>query len=175
MCDGLLMGAVQQGAQGYSSALLVLVLFGILLVPIGIWTLVTQPTLPTDRLQLDPAVEVDPTRLEFHVRKLSEEFFPRDETHPENLDRAAAYIRSEFEQVSEAVSYQSYEAQSRTYHNVIALFGPDTEERIVVGAHYDAFEELPGADDNASGVAGLIELAYLLKNTPISIRLVQPK
>ena len=170
MCDGLLMGTIQQGAQGYSTAWLALILLGILIILIGIWTLVTQPSLPTDKLPLDPAVKVDPTRLEFHVRKLSEEFFPRDETHPENLDRAAAYIRKEFEQVSEAVSYQSYEVQARIYHNVIALFGPDTKERIVVGAHYDAFEELPGADDNASGVAGLIELAYLLRNTPLSMR-----
>ncbi len=54
--------------------------------------------------------------------------------------------------------------------NVIALFGPDTPERIVIGAHYDAAEELPGADDNASGVAGLIELGYLLGRTPPPMR-----
>lgn len=170
MYNGLRMGTIQQGAQGYSTPWLALILLGIL-VPLGIWALVTQPTLPTDKSPFTPVATVDPARLESHVRMLSEEFFPRDEAHPENLDRAAAYIRKEFEQVSEAVSYQSYEVQGRTYHNVIALFGPDTEERIVVGAHYDAFEERPGADDNASGVAGLIELAYLLKNTPLSMRL----
>ena len=60
--------------------------------------------------------------------------------------------------------------KGKTYRNVIASFGPDTKERIVVGAHYDAFDELPAADDNASGVAGLIELAYLLRNSPLSIR-----
>jgi Zn-dependent M28 family amino/carboxypeptidase len=38
----------------------------------------------------------------------------------------------------------------------------------VVGAHYDAVEASPGADDNASGVAGLIELAYLLGDTQLS-------
>ncbi len=148
-----------------------LILLGILVVAVGTWALVTQPTLATDKLAFKPLVTVDPARLEFHVRMLSEVFFPRDEAHSENLDRAAAYIRQEFEQASGAVSYQSYEVQGKTYHNVIALFGPDTAERIVVGAHYDAFEELPGADDNASGVAGLIELAYLLRNTPPSMRL----
>ena len=51
--------------------------------------------------------------------------------------------------------------------NVIAEFGPaDTSQAVlVVGAHYDAFGEMgprPGADDNASGTAGLLELARLL-------------
>jgi Zn-dependent M28 family amino/carboxypeptidase len=40
----------------------------------------------------------------------------------------------------------------------------------VVGAHYDAYGGLPGADDNASGVAGAIELARLLGASPPPIR-----
>ena len=149
--------------------LLLLVVLGILL-PIALWVWVTQPILSAEQPSPESVPALDPARLELHVRMLSEEFFPRDETHPENLDRAAAYIRNEFEQVSEEVSYQPYEVEEKTYRNVIALFGPDTKERIVVGAHYDAFEELPGADDNASGVAGLIELAYLLENTSLPMR-----
>ncbi len=38
--------------------------------------------------------------------------------------------------------------------------------RVVVGAHYDAYADTPGADDNASGVAGLIELAHILVANP---------
>jgi len=93
---------------------------------------------------------------------LAETFFPRDETHIENLNRTANYLRKEFQQAKGDVFDQCYDVRQKTYCNVIARFGPDTKERIVVGAHYDAFGELPGADDNASGVAGLIELAYLL-------------
>ena len=59
---------------------------------------------------------------------------------------------------------QVYEMEGRTYRNVIARFGPESRDPVVVGAHYDAFSELPGADDNASGVAGLIELAHLLSS-----------
>lgn len=60
-----------------------------------------------------------------------------------------------------------FEARGRRYANVIAHFGPAAtgEPLLVVGAHYDAFGEtgnLPGADDNASGTAGLLELARLL-------------
>jgi Zn-dependent M28 family amino/carboxypeptidase len=62
----------------------------------------------------------------------------------------------------------------KSYRNVIAQLGPDTAERIVVGAHYDTAGPLPGADDNASGVAGLIELAHLLgkQQLPMRVELV---
>jgi Zn-dependent M28 family amino/carboxypeptidase len=56
------------------------------------------------------------------------------------------------------------------YHNVIASFGPEKGERIIVGAHYDTAGALPGADDNASGVAALIELAHLLNKTTLARR-----
>ena len=46
--------------------------------------------------------------------------------------------------------------------NVIAKFGPESDEITIVGAHYDAYSELRGADDNASAVAGLLETARLI-------------
>jgi len=48
---------------------------------------------------------------------------------------------------------------------VIARFGVGNGSKLVVGAHYDACGDTPGADDNASGVAALIELSYLLGST----------
>jgi Zn-dependent M28 family amino/carboxypeptidase len=116
-------------------------------------------------------VTVSPDRLHTHVRMLAETFCPRNYTHTENLDRTAVYVRNEFEQARGMVSEQLFEMEGKTYRNVIATFGPDTGERIVVGAHYDACGDLPGADDNASGVAGLIELAYLLGRSNLRIRL----
>lgn len=117
-----------------------------------------------------PQPTVDPARLEAHVRVLAEDFVPRDENHPENLDRAAAYIGREFEKAGGAVEEQVFEIRGIPYRNVIARFGPDTKERIVVGAHYDAAGPYPGADDNASGVAGLIELAFLLGKDPLPLQ-----
>jgi Zn-dependent M28 family amino/carboxypeptidase len=84
--------------------------------------------------------------------------FPRTE----DLDRTAAYIKTEFQKSGARISEQSFAVDDQNYQNVIASFGPETGERVVVGAHYDAYGSLPGADDNASGVAGLIELANLL-------------
>jgi Zn-dependent M28 family amino/carboxypeptidase len=60
--------------------------------------------------------------------------------------------------------------EGKTYRNVVAVFGPETRELIVVGAHYDAAGDLPGADDNASGVAGLIELAHLVGRVTLPSR-----
>jgi Zn-dependent M28 family amino/carboxypeptidase len=48
------------------------------------------------------------------------------------------------------------------YTNVIGTMGTDGAERVVVGAHYDVCGEQPGADDNASAVAGLLEVSRLL-------------
>ena len=130
------------------------------------WFVVTQPLWP--RKRAPSQARVDPTRLEAHVRVLAERLIPRDAHHPENLDRVAAYIRKAFEQTEGRVAEQVYRIGGNTYRNVVLQLGPETGERIVVGAHYDAFAELPGADDNASAVAGLIELAHLLDGAPLS-------
>lgn len=138
----------------------------------GLLIMVVQPVLPVG----DPSgvAAVDPGRLEEHVLALSSSFSPRDEAHPANLDRAAAYIAEKFRAAGGRVSEQPFEVEGKTYRNVIATFGRETSERIVVGAHYDAAGPFPGADDNASGVAGLLELALLLGRSvlPMTVELV---
>ena len=144
-------------------------LLGVVLVLVAAWFWLTQPLLSP--AQPNAVRTVDPARLEAHVRKLAIDFSPRDINHLENLDLAAAYIASELTQAGGSISEQRYRVENRSFRNVIARFGPDTPERIVVGAHYDAFGALPGADDNASGVAGLIELARLLGAHPPALRI----
>ena len=151
---------------------MLLVLLIVLLLLVGSWFWLTQPLLSSARPS--PERTVDPLRLQEHVRKLSIELSPRDENHIENLDRVAAYIKDEFSQTTALVSEQPYRVQGKSYRNVIAQFGPESAERIVVGAHYDVAGPFPGADDNASGVAGLIELARLLgrQQPPMRVELV---
>ncbi len=115
-------------------------------------------------------VTVDPAALRGHVEALSTRFVPRDFAHPENLDRAAAYVFDALRAAGVPVREQQYQVEGRTFRNVIAGIGPITPERIVVGAHYDAAGEQPGADDNASGVAGVLELARLLRAEPPPMR-----
>ncbi|WP_223754328.1 M28 family peptidase [Myxococcus sp. RHSTA-1-4] len=113
---------------------------------------------------------VEPERLRAHVRMLSETFHPRDYRHPENLERAADYIAGQLERAGGHVESQPFRVAGRDYRNVIARFGPEGGARLVVGAHYDSAEGTPGADDNASGVAGLLELARVLGREPPPLR-----
>jgi len=112
---------------------------------------------------------IDPQRLSAHVRELVATG-NRDPRHPEILDAAAAYIRTELSRSGARMSEQAYTWNGRTYRNVIASLGPEAGERIVVGAHYDTCDGLPGADDNTSGVAGLIELAQALAKSALPTR-----
>jgi hypothetical protein len=132
---------------------------------------ITQPTFGTG-----PALDgsrADPGRLRRHVDFLTVTASPRDAGHPENLDRAADYVRDHFARTGARVSDQFFQVRGRTYRNVIASFGPERGLVLVVGAHYDSFGEFganPGADDNASGTAGLLELARLLDGRPLRHR-----
>ena len=143
------------------------VLLSLGLIGFASWFWMTQPLL-TSPSPLSIRT-VDPVALKQHVVKLSQELGPRDEFHIENLDRVAAYIKGEFQKTGARVSEQPYRVEGKSYRNVIAQFGPTTGKRLVIGAHYDTAGPLPGADDNASGVAGLLELGRLLDQQPPKI------
>lgn len=84
-----------------------------------------------------------------------------------NLDKCADYIAMHFTNAGATTTSQVFTVRDRQYQNVIGRFGVGQGPKIVVGAHYDSCGDTPGADDNASGVAALIELAYLLgRNSP---------
>jgi Zn-dependent M28 family amino/carboxypeptidase len=120
------------------------------------------------------AGKVQADRLRAHVEMLAANLSPRDYQHPENLDRVAAYIAAGMREAGLSVRDQAFERDGKTYRNVIGDLGPATRERIVLGAHYDAFGGFPGADDNASGVASLLELGRLLapEKLPLRVELV---
>lgn len=126
----------------------------------GIAAVIRQPNF--GRLPFPNGPRTDPDMLRRHVEFLSQEVFPRNIRYPENLDRAADYIREALSLTGARVSDQEYEAGGVECRNIIAHFGPDKEKLLIIGAHYDACGDQPGADDNASGVAGLLELARLL-------------
>ncbi|OFY86650.1 MAG: peptidase M28 [Bacteroidetes bacterium RIFCSPLOWO2_12_FULL_35_15] len=88
----------------------------------------------------------------------------RNDANVERLNQCANYIFEEFKKQTDQVEEQSYLVGTLEYKNIICSFGPRDAERIIVGAHYDVCDNQPGADDNASGVAGLLEIARLLKS-----------
>ena len=95
----------------------------------------------------------------------------RNHKNVSTLDTVAERIRKEFLKHSNRISIQPYEVNGNTYKNIIASFGPENGKRIIVGAHYDVCGNQDGADDNASGVAGILELARLLKTQALKYRI----
>jgi Peptidase family M28 len=108
------------------------------------------------------APAADSARLRRHLQYLVSTPAPRNHQHVAVLDSVARYLGRELARSGGRVAEQPYEAGGQTYRNVLASFGPETGPRIIVGAHYDVCGEQPGADDNGSGVAALLELARLL-------------
>ena len=88
---------------------------------------------------------------------------PRSYDHPESLGKAVSFISDKFREYGLDPEIQAFSARDRMYENVVASLGPRARKRLIIGAHYDVAGHRPGADDNASGVAGLLEIARSIK------------
>ena len=147
-----------------------------------VWWCVAMPG-QSYRGPLPPAAEETrqlSAALEKHVRYLSEKIgerhhytyrFQKEGTG--ELEQAADWIEGELRQSGLAVERQSYSLGNppEKFCNLVAerKGGP---EIVVVGAHYDSIPPTPGADDNASGVAILLELARRVRPGTRTIRFV---
>ncbi|MBI5394527.1 MAG: M28 family peptidase [Verrucomicrobia bacterium] len=100
-------------------------------------------------------------RLAAHVRVLAADIGERNVFHPKPYQRAADYIAAQFATMGYAVDWQRFEVEKVSCANLTATRpGQRSPEQIVViGAHYDSVFGCPGANDNATGVAALLELA----------------
>ena len=100
-----------------------------------------------------------------HVSALAVDIGPRTPFDRDSLVRAANYIHSVFEDAGLTVRAQNYEYNGQRVTNLIAT-DPGTASAstyYVIGAHYDTVAGTPGADDNASAVAVMLELAGRLR------------
>src|SRR3954454_14624499 len=79
-----------------------------------------------------------------------------------SLEKASGYIADEFAKAGATPQLQTWIADGQEYKNVIISYSQGKTRRLIVGAHYDVCGEQPGADDNASAVAGLLEIARLV-------------
>ncbi len=133
-----------------------------------LWFVLTQPFATTEKSRFN--IAASPQRLEADVRYLADPAPPIRLTAPQ-LEMVATWIESEFQQWG-PTRRQTYTANGSSYSNVILELGPGhadaSSELIVIGAHYDSWDGLPGADDNASGVAGVLELARLLSTADLA-------
>ncbi len=112
----------------------------------------TLPVLPEDSSL--------PERLKAHVLKLADEIGERSIFKYENLNQSADYITQQLDGLGLEIEFQEYKLYDKTARNIIArkTGREKPDEVIIVGAHYDTCFN-PGANDNASGIAVLLELA----------------
>jgi len=113
---------------------------------------------------------VDIEQMRNDVKALTSIYPPRNYKNIKSLNKSADYILEEFKKTGCRIQIQSFVYDKNEYRNVICSFGPEEGERIIVGAHYDVYGNQPGADDNASGVAGLLELSRLVKSLKPSLK-----
>ncbi|MGH7859668.1 MAG: M20/M25/M40 family metallo-hydrolase, partial [Candidatus Binatia bacterium] len=111
-----------------------------------------------------------------HVERLAGEIGERHVWRPDALEAAEMYIVSVLEELGYAVRRRPYTVRGTEGANLeVEVTGTARpEEIVVVGAHYDTVPGSPGADDNASGVAALLEIARLLRGMKLerTLRLV---
>lgn len=115
-------------------------------------------------------------RLRIHVQALAGEVGERNVFRPDRLRAAAAYLESTLADLGYRVGSQRFETHRVSVRNleVERTGSSGSAEILVVGAHYDSVPGTPGANDNGSGVASLIELARLLtdQDLPRTVRFV---
>ncbi len=115
-------------------------------------------------------------RLEGHVRALAGDIGERNVFRPAPLDAAAVYLETTLSGLGHEVQSQPFETAGVAVRNleVVKTGHSRPDEIVAVGAHYDSVIGSPGANDNATGVAAVIELSRLLaeRELPRTVRFV---
>ena len=108
-------------------------------------------------------------RLRADVSRLATEIGERSAANPSGLAAAAAHIEQVFRELRYVVASHVYESRGQRWRNVEATMSGThgSGEVVLVGAHYDSLIGTTGANDNASGVAAMLELARLLAGKPL--------
>jgi putative aminopeptidase FrvX len=110
---------------------------------------------------------IDKNKIVAHIKYLSEDIGVRREGTPAEQN-AANYIEKEFQSLGYAVKRDKFDLiNGTTSANVWVEIPGKSPEYILVGAHYDSKSPSPGANDNGSGVAVVLELARVLKNAEL--------
>jgi Zn-dependent M28 family amino/carboxypeptidase len=109
-------------------------------------------------------------RLRGHVETLAGTIGERNLWHREALARAADYITAQLAASGYSPEAHPFDVSGTRVNNLDAVLMGTTrrDDVLVVGAHYDSVSGCPGANDNATGVAAVLELAHRLARTPAS-------
>lgn len=102
-----------------------------------------------------------------YVRQLALTIGERNLEHEEALNSAANYLLQTLGKEGFALNTYQYPVNGKFVKNIEVQIGGfrSPEKNLIIGAHYDSVSGSPGADDNATGVAAVLELARLLKTS----------
>jgi len=105
--------------------------------------------------------------LEQHVTVLAGSIGERNIWHHSALEAAANYIEETLHDLGYSVASQTFASRGEIVRNLEAeIIGSQwPDEIVIIGAHYDSVHGSPGANDNASGVAAMLEIARQLAAT----------
>ncbi len=162
------------------------------LICVGLWFLMIRMPGNSSTGPLSPFLEAESSlsdQLKLHVHKLADEIGERNLFHYEALSEARVYLEESLARAGYEVRLQEFEVvpgigalepertpQTRTSHNLeVEIPGSGRREEIVIiGAHYDTAPGTPGANDNGSGTAAILELARLFagRHTDRTLRFV---
>jgi acetylornithine deacetylase/succinyl-diaminopimelate desuccinylase-like protein len=136
-------------------------------VMLALGLLAAAPTVAPTRT--DPtyreAVEFSPARAFDHVRALAGRIGPRP-AGSAAYGRAARYVHRAFVKLGYRARLVPFEVPNgSTSRNVVATWPSPARRRVLIGAHLDTVPDSPGANDNASGVAVVLELARVFAGT----------
>ncbi|MDI6776756.1 MAG: M28 family peptidase [Syntrophales bacterium] len=114
----------------------------------------------------DSAKNEDVHRLYAHVEHISTHIGSRSILEYTKLEATKRYIVSCLESFGYVPTLQNYTYGGKVYSNVIVSMKGEKypDETVIIGAHYDTVFDTPGADDNASAVAILLEMCRILKD-----------
>jgi len=101
-----------------------------------------------------------------HVGHLSVKIGERHLWKEGSLEKTVDYIESALTSSGYPVQRQTYLCYGKSVSNLIVEKTGTEKDVVVIGAHYDTVPGTPGADDNASAVAGLLELVRLHREAP---------
>ncbi|MBW4509820.1 MAG: M28 family peptidase [Scytonematopsis contorta HA4267-MV1] len=148
------------------AALVRISILGIIFITIALWFWFALLKMPgaSYRGQLPPLTVEESTlkdALQIDIKNLGGDIKQRNSEYYESLQNTSKFLESSFNQASYTVNKQEYRIGEQSFTNLeVEITGvKHPDEIVIVGAHYDSAFSSPGANDNGSGTAAVLELA----------------
>lgn len=110
---------------------------------------------------LSDVQQADAKNLSFYLNQIVLPNQYRNYKNIVELNRVSTWLKGQMQKFGIPCDYQNFQANQQNYRNVVCKLNVGASKTMILGAHYDTHGESDGADDNASGVAGLLEAARI--------------